>query len=549
MNRSARLAARRRQILELPRRARVRAILESDRPRELVRALPAQEFFLTIAEAGLDEALPLLPLASRHQLDFLTDIDAWSGSELDPERMARWIEAFAAADPDLVARWLREGDEDTVVVALAHLVRVYKLDAETDPAFFPPERPLPTLDGVYFLEPAPGAPPEVFPPLWEGLTRLRAAEPRVYEALLEQVLWIIPAEREEEAYRGRCSRLAERGFPEFDEAVEVWVPGPEIRAEERRRLAARFEGRRLTPPAGREPVTALIPLDGSTTPVLARAVAALPPERLEETATAIAALANRYAVASLGHLGELETHRLGLETALSHLQLGLLELVPDGDAGRAAAVLAEMHPRDIARVGVGAVQERAFRARRLADGWLSRVHRGRNRLDPELDEPLTALLLPRPLFGEFGGSPRPFRTREDLEAVDLVLDTVTALGEFLEGVLGAGEEELPELIRLPAGRIGPDAVEWSAVALTAVARRVLGGGSVRPRPLSAGEARRAAAALLDGDRPGPVFFRVLDELRLGPAALYLARRLGDDADALRTAPSPRGVRSILLTGR
>ncbi len=142
------------------------AILASPRARELVRSLPAPEFWLTVVQAGLDQALPLLPLAGSRQLDFLFDLEAWSGDGFDPARAGEWLRAFREADPALVARWLREGDEPLVVLALGRMLRVYKLDESTSPDYWPPERPIPTLDGIYFVEPVDGLPDGVFPALW-----------------------------------------------------------------------------------------------------------------------------------------------------------------------------------------------------------------------------------------------------------------------------------------------------------------------------------------------------------------------------------------------
>ncbi|MDH3284381.1 MAG: DUF6178 family protein, partial [Acidobacteriota bacterium] len=481
-DRTRELAELRRDLLHLPPADRVEAILSAPRPGELVRALPAQELYLTIADAGVDASLALLPLASRHQLDFLLDIGAWSGDELDVERLADWLAAFGEADPGLVARWLLEGDEPTVVLALSRLLRVYKLDESTSEDRWPPDRPVPTLDGVYFVEPDEEVSQGSLTALWSGLARLRERSRPAYEALLEQVLWLVPAEQEEAVWTGRWSRLAERGFPEPDESLQVWAAGPEAdlgrRAEAARLLVERSGDRRFERPSPAAAGRALTQVRAETHPRLAAAVRHMSDDRVEQLAHDLIRLGNRYAVAGGGDLGEPATHAAGLATAASHVNLGLCELAGADDA-RLAVILSDRPLIDVCRLGVGAVEERARHARHLVtSGWLSRVHLARERLEPALGEPLDGLTEPRPRFTA-GGIDRPFRDPGDLEIIDEALASIDAIGAFLEDTLALGEDELPELTPLPAGRAGPDDVEWTHVALTSIARSALEGG-VRP---------------------------------------------------------------------
>ncbi len=552
------LLDQRRKLLALPPGERVERILASPRARELVRSLPATEFWLTIVQAGLDRALPLLPLAGKRQLDFLFDLEAWTGDDFDPVRAGEWLRAFREADPALVARWFREGDEPLVVLALGRMLRVYKLDESTSPDYWPPDRPVPTLDGIYFVEPVDGLPDGVFPALWEGLAVLRARDRNAYEALLEQVLWMIPPEQEDGVRERREGRLAEHGFPPPDEAMEAWAAGEYVDRSAREALARRAAG--LPPVSGRPsagnrvaglPLPGSLPVPAETAgPVLARSLAPLAPEARERITREALAFAGRYAVASGRPLGDPATHADGLATALAHLELGLEEL-SGGDPGLAARALAGLPVRELVLAGAGAVQERALRARRLLAGWLARVHLGRERLDEPLEEVIVGLAGPRPLFTSHGEE-RPFRSLADLRLVDGVLDTVEALGRFLEDVLGAEDgKELPELDPLPAGRRNAREVEWSAVALTTIARAALGATDPRPRPLARGEAQEALDRLLTPEPPRETtgrFVQYANLLALGPAEPFLAGRLVDDAGELprEARPDPRFVRALLL---
>lgn len=231
------LALQLRRLLALPPAERADALLAAPRPAELVRLLPAQELFLTLVEAGLERGLPLLTHATTPQVEFLFDVDAWSRDRFEAAPAGEWIAALHEADPEALVRWLRQADESLVVLALTRLLHVYKLDESADPAFWPPDRPLSTLDGTYYVEPRDDAPEAAVVALWQALTRLRALDRPAYEALLEQVLWAVPPELEEGAFEKRTARLAERGFPEFDEAIAAWAAAP----DEAERLRARLD--------------------------------------------------------------------------------------------------------------------------------------------------------------------------------------------------------------------------------------------------------------------------------------------------------------------
>ncbi len=561
--RTRRLIETRSKLLAVPAAERVALILAAPRPAELVRALPAQELFLSVVEAGLDDGLPLLRYASTPQVEFFFDVDAWSRDAFEPARAAQWVAALHEADAEALARWLREADEPLVVLVLARLFHVYKNDESTDQAFWPPERPLSSHDGVYYFEPRDETPDVAAVALWDALTRLRERDRTAYEGLLEQVLWTVPAELEEESFERRVSRLAEKGFPELEEAYAVWAASPDDvqriagRAAEVARAQTGDPAKLDAPDARDLPV----PFDEQALPVLARAARAVDAERRERLLGDLVRLGNRFAVASLGPLGEPETHRDGLRTALGAVNLGLAEVLGQAggdaadsaagaDAARAARIVAGLPVFDLNRAGIAAIQRRAARARALVAGWLARVPLAAERLDGALADPIYGLARTRPAF-VVAGEDRPFRNPEDLAIVDRALDAVEALGKFLVA-LGAGPDDLPELSPLPLFRETAADVDWSAVALTALARAALG-EAARPAPLDREAARRALAILLEPEVPrraAPRLRELASALGLEGATEVLAGVLEQDVGELSrdTEPDPRFVRALLFRG-
>lgn len=528
--------------MSLPAGPRVESILASTHPQDAVRSLPAQDLYLTVLEAGLDEASPLLPLASLPQLEFFLDIDGWDKDNLDIDRVCRWLIAFSEADPALVGRIISEADESLVVHLVSRLVFIYKNDESADPRYWPPDRAVTTIDSTYQIEAKEHTPVEAFDALHEALKILRARSTHAFEALLEQVMWSIPAEMEQQAYESRASRLAEKGFPELGESLEVWAAG----AEPLRALRARLKQKAVQavlPPVENHalPVTAAA---SSSAPLLARLGATLPLPQQEALLHGLVRVGNRFAVSSLSHLGDPETHRLALDTALAHANLGLAELTESESEEAARRALAGLSAAEIVRVGTGAVQSRAYRARLCRDGWIARVPFAQPRLDEELQAPLVGLLSARPFYS-LNAQPRPFRERADLQRVDAWLDALEQLGAFLEQrwKLGPGCD-LPELSPLPAARRDLEDIDWSACLMTALARDAVG-EAARPKPFAAGEAAVALNAL-DAARVSSTCHS------WGIPALtpLLLARLADDWTALeRDQPiDPRFVRLILIAG-
>jgi hypothetical protein len=67
-------------------RRRLDVILGARDPAALVRALPADELYFTIRDIGLGDAAVLAQLASAEQFKTFLDLEAWSGSQLDPRK-------------------------------------------------------------------------------------------------------------------------------------------------------------------------------------------------------------------------------------------------------------------------------------------------------------------------------------------------------------------------------------------------------------------------------------------------------------------------------
>ncbi|MBO8143348.1 MAG: hypothetical protein H0Z16_02015 [Thermodesulfobacterium sp.] len=206
-------------VLSVPWEERAKLILYSPYPEGIVKNLPPQELFLTIKASSLDLAVELLSYAKGSQIQFMFDIDAWYKDRIKAERVASWIILLFNAGEDKVLEWLRFADWDFLVAVFQKFVRVYKKpdDVELIEAmdFLPPY----TLDDFYFVDFKVNSLEFYFRRMIEII---REEMQEVYFALMESVIWEIPAEVEERAYRWRNGRLADEGIPDYFEALDIY---------------------------------------------------------------------------------------------------------------------------------------------------------------------------------------------------------------------------------------------------------------------------------------------------------------------------------------
>lgn len=208
-------------VLSVPWEAKAKLILNSPYPEGLVKNLPYQELFLTIKASSLDLAVELLSYAKGTQIQFMFDIDCWYKDRIKPERVASWIVLLFQAGEGKVVEWLRVADFDFLIAIFQKFIKVYKKPDDMELIEAMDFLPYFTLDDFYFIEFKNEALEFYFRRMIE---LLREEMPETYFALLESVIWEIPIEVEERAYRWRNGRLADEGIPEYFEALDVYTP-------------------------------------------------------------------------------------------------------------------------------------------------------------------------------------------------------------------------------------------------------------------------------------------------------------------------------------
>jgi hypothetical protein len=241
------LAIDRKRILNLPPEKALDAIADHPYPVTLVQSMADEDLYFFVHHIGPDDALPVLALASNEQWEYLMDMEGWEQDHIHSHRMTRWLARLLKADPDRFTHWIaNQRQEETSLFLFRNIqlhIREYEQDpGEIDNGYF-------SEDQTYYIRLHPY--PEKHRKLQEErdtfvkdlLNRLSVYDHAYYRDLLLAAQGIIPAEAEEELFRQRNVRLAEKGLLPFDEAIGVYQPLTAADLAGRSPKSERFDGR------------------------------------------------------------------------------------------------------------------------------------------------------------------------------------------------------------------------------------------------------------------------------------------------------------------
>lgn len=288
----------------LARRAELLELLPA--PERVVPALPEAELCFTAKAIGLADAGWLLEHATFDQLQTSLDLDAWRGLHPDRSQLAAWLAAIAEAGEDKLVETIQGLDLELVVLWLRDLATV-SMKANDDDWQAPAGGM--TLEGQFFLVPRRDG------------DELELAM-RCLHAIFERDYWLYfrivqgaiaeqDSECEEFALRWRTARLADFGFPSWDESMRIYGRlRPEQLAELPREATALEVGDPTLPAE-----LALLPVAADSRHALFRAAAELGADERRVFFHRFVTLANQVAVADRLPLGDAESIPSAIEKA------------------------------------------------------------------------------------------------------------------------------------------------------------------------------------------------------------------------------------------
>jgi hypothetical protein len=442
IERRRQLQKKREAILALAPERALDQILDDPNALELVHSFPEQDFYFLIHDIGPEDSVPLLSLASNTQWEHIVDLDTWQKDRIDVKAVSRWLNLLLEADPKRFIRWFLEEKSEFVKFYLFKNLEVRIREHDQDPSEF--GKDFFTLDDVYYLR-------LVETPLESKADKLTEEQRkefitkfvehladhnhRAYQRVVLESTRLIPAETEEDCYRWRNVRLAEKGFLSFDEAVGIYQPmdPQDLKKQDRKHMTGSEEEAALLPVL-QYPLK-LLKEDNHFT----RALTAIDSELvLPQVQTEFANLCNRIIVADHKIIRQREELGNIVRKACGYLNIGLERLAGEKrkvDVRRAADLVTQYPLIRIFRVGFGSALQLKWEAEKwLSQCWFARRGLRLSFWGEQWMGLLGGLLIKKPLFYDnykTGVLYREFESLKDVEAAENVFNQIKAVDDLL----------------------------------------------------------------------------------------------------------------------
>lgn len=441
--RLARLAEDKRRILAMAPEKALDHILDHPRPDALVHSMAEEDLFFLVQDIGPQDALELLSLASNRQWEYLLDLEIWYRDRIRPGALTHWMHLLYRADAARFIRWTTREKPELLEYYLSQAIDVVVREDPDDPEDLPDG--FFTYDGVFYARIREsflnGAQDEQSRDqrehfIYQMLGRLADENLFDYQATLLRSANVMPSESEEESFRFRNVRLAEKGFLPFDEAVGVYAPvRPEAMHRRRHPYKPGSAATDFTVPV---PVqhTALISRNTIFSTALWKIEAG---ELLQELQLEFACLCNRIISADQEPVREREELRKVVHKACGYLSLGLHRLAgteAPPDPAQSATILCRYPLADIFRTGYGLAVELKEQARKWkARSWFAKNDLPLGFWGERLVGYIGGLLLARPkYFDNYRTTDslyREFASLEDVRDARSALNEAVAFDEIL----------------------------------------------------------------------------------------------------------------------
>jgi len=439
IERIKRLSAVRQEVLGLPPEKTIQRILEEPHPAALVHSFPEEDFYFLLHGIGPDDAGPLLKLANEKQWEYVLDHDIWHRDRIQMPSATLWLNLLTKADPQRLVRWVYQEKSEFIKLFLHHVIEVKVREHDQDPSEL--GKDFHTFDDVYYYRFLP-APPDPWEEEKSGLDREKVITRLLdfmadhdharFQTFLLESGRILPAEAEEELFRQRNVRLAEKGFLPFDEAIGVYQSlRPEDLARQSQKTI-RHEPDAILDVQVPQVSAEMLEDDNLFTRGL-RAVAS--EDILFQLQAEFAGLCNRLLSADQMQVRDREQLRVAVQKASGYIHIGLSSLIDETDrrraGGRAARILERYSLIHLFRIGFGQVLALKWSAEQWRrESWFERAGLPLSFWDEDWIGVLGGLFLKKPLFFDrtaTGQRYREFRTETDVDHTAAQLNGIIAL--------------------------------------------------------------------------------------------------------------------------
>ena len=492
-------------VLNTPWEKRQQLILLADDSQALVQALPEEEIYWTIKETGIADALPVIARTSFEQFQYILDIECWQKDRIAMARVTEWLQIMLRCNETKVLEWLTNTDELFLNYVFKKLFSISKINEDIDLAEASDMLPQWTLDGRYFFQFANEEARLVAIPF---LHLLYKTDSNLFYYLMENTLWAFETELEEDLFRLRQSRVAEKGFPELDEALQVYQylsPG-HIQSVLRDHESS---GHTTTEEQSAHP--ALRYGIGAEQPALfiQNILALIDNSQIfDRIQHGIIHLSNQVMIADGLEVSEIQELKKSLRKVLGYANIAL-ELLSKGETEAAAKMLETIPMQFLFRAGHSQALDLKNRLLRIHP-ILWQDYRPFRQLffDGAWGATIEGLSRMRPVYFEGNSKTdsflfRDFESIDEIQATSKVLDIVVAAEKVLFDLCGIDIHNLMESFIAGTALADSQTISARSVFMTALAQHVLY-GTTEFVPITEAELRNfLAAAFIKNENTEP----------------------------------------------
>jgi len=233
--RELKLRAQRHEILVSDSEKALDMILEAPSPATLIQSFPDQDLYYLMHKIGPYDFIPVLAMANSEQWEYILDVEVWDNDRLDLVLMTKTFDLLFQADPQRLLRWVIKEKPDFFEFYLFKHMEIFIREHDE----VPPEDydDYITIDDKFYFR-FPEKPEDIddddWPvaqkdeDAWELIEKMLKAvaemDLSVYHGLLLETCATQSAETEEEQFRLKNLRLAEKGFLPTHEAIGIYQP-------------------------------------------------------------------------------------------------------------------------------------------------------------------------------------------------------------------------------------------------------------------------------------------------------------------------------------
>jgi len=341
---------------------KLNAILSAPDPQALVQSMPSDDAYFLVHDIGISSALELLPLLSEEQWQGFIDLSGWEKDQIDPKGLQEWLAACTAVSHDTAIKMVQSVEPEYLTTWIIKHAQIF--DKDLDPDVIPDAFDvLPSPDGEFYIV------IEVDHPMTQvilsALRTLYAADLEGARRVLKACIHENASPLEETCFQFRVGRMADLGFPAFDDAIEVFATTNVAAMREEVLAQLKEDSNQADFATGGEQAPGMVLYGVNNTPFLSRVLELIPEGDIQDRiAQDFVHLSHRIMVATRGEMAEVTAHRDAARLGYAYVSIAL-EYLADGEEPLAAQILKNFWLGRIFQAGHSLLVGSQQKARRL----------------------------------------------------------------------------------------------------------------------------------------------------------------------------------------